>query len=178
MTIFAETERLILRDWEEADIPSFVQMNADKRVMEFFLKTLSEEESLAMLATIKAEIETSGFGFFAVERKDDHQFIGAVGLHTITFDIDFAPAIEISWRLLHKYWGSGYAPEAANACFQFAKKELSIPEIVSFTSLPNINSQRVMRKLGMEFVKEFDHPSVPANHPLLRHVLYRKDVQS
>lgn len=176
MKIFAETERLILRDWKESDIPSFVQMNADERVMEFFLKALSEEESLDMLERIKTEIATSGFSFFAIERKEDHQFVGAVGLHTITFDVDFAPAVEIGWRLLPQYWGKGYAVEAANACFRFAKENLDVNEIVAFTSLPNLNSQRVMQKLEMELVKEFDHPSVPAGHPLLRHVLYKKNI--
>lgn len=176
MKFFAETERLILRDWKESDIPSFVQMNADERVMEFFLKALSEEESLDMLERIKTEITTSGFSFFAIERKEDHQFIGTVGLHTITFDVDFAPAVEIGWRLLPQYWGEGYAVEAANACFRFAKVNLDINEIVAFTSLPNLNSQRVMQKLEMELVKEFDHPSVSAGHPLLRHVLYKKNL--
>lgn len=177
MKIFAETERLVLRDWKDSDTASFVQMNADERVMEFFLKTLSEEESLELLDKVKAEITTCGFGIFAVERKVDNEFIGIVGLHNITFDVDFAPAVEISWRLLPQYWGNGYAMEAAAACFQLAA-EFDIPEVVAFTSLPNLNSQRVMQKLGMEFVKEFDHPLVPAFHPLLRHVLYKHKVRS
>ena len=52
---------------------------------------------------------------YAVERKEDHAFMGYTGLHQITFDVDFAPGIEIGWRLAHEYWGQGYAPEAATA---------------------------------------------------------------
>lgn len=174
MKIFAETERLLVRDWMEADIPSYVEMNADEEVMEFFLKKLSEQESLDMLEIIRSEITASGFGFFAVERKEDHQFIGFVGLHSITFDVDFAPAVEIGWRLLPAYWGKGYAVEAAEACFSFAKENLGLKEIVSFTALPNKKSQRVMQKLGMSFVKEFNHPLVSEGHLLQKHLLYKK----
>lgn len=34
-------------------------------------------------------------------------------------------------------------------------------------------SRRVMEKAGMRFVREFDHPAVPREHPLARHALYR-----
>ena len=47
-----------------------------------------------------------------------------------------------------------------------------ITELYSFTSLPNLRSERVMQKIGMTRMKEFDHPLVPADHPLCKHVLY------
>ena len=174
MKIFVETERLILRDYMESDIHPLVEMNADERVMEYFPKTLSVEESLEVLERIKAEILECGFSFFAVERKEDKKFIGFVGLHKVTFDADFTPAIEIGWRLISEVWGRGYAPEAALGCLEFARKELGLDEVISFTSLFNKKSQRVMEKVGMSFVKEFDHPKVPEGHPLVRHVLYKK----
>jgi anti-anti-sigma factor len=48
-------------------------------------------------------------------------------------------------------------------------------EIVSFTAKKNLRSQRVMRRLGMRHQErdDFDHPRIPAGHPLRRHVLYR-----
>lgn len=104
-------------------------------------------------------------------------FMGYTGLHQITFDVDFAPGIEIGWRLAHEYWGRGYAPEAATACLEYARKSLDIKELFSFTSLPNQRSERVMQKIGMERVREFGHPLVPAEHPLHRHVLYHIDLR-
>ena len=80
------------------------------------------------------------------------------GLHQITFDVDFAPGIEIGWRLAHEYWGHGYAPEAATACLEYTRKQPDITELYSFTSLPNLRSERVMQKIGMTRMKEFDHP--------------------
>lgn len=48
-------------------------------------------------------------------------------------------------------------------------------ELVSLTVPPNVRSRRVMEKLGMTHdpAEDFDHPMMPAGHPLRRHVLYR-----
>ena len=45
------------------------------------------------------------------------------------------------------------------------------------TSVNNVRSRRVMEKLGMTHdpADDFDHPRIPADSPLLRHVLYRLD---
>lgn len=172
MQKYIETPRLILRDWREEDIPFFARMNADPNVMEFFLNSLSSEESFAFYQRIQNEFQTCGFGLYAVERKEDHAFMGYTGLHQIAFDVDFAPGIEIGWRLAHEYWGQGYAPEAANACLEYTRNKTDIKELFSFTSLLNQRSERVMQKIGMERMREFDHPLVPGEHPLCRHVLY------
>ena len=52
MQKYIETPRLILRDWREEDIPFFARMNADPNVMEFFLNSLSSEESFAFYQRI------------------------------------------------------------------------------------------------------------------------------
>ena len=91
MQTYIETPRLILRNWKEEDIPAFARINADPNVMEFFLKSLTEEETLAFYHRIQDELQNYGFGLYAVERKEDHAFIGYTGLHRFTFDTDFAP---------------------------------------------------------------------------------------
>lgn len=170
---YIETQRLILRSWQEEDIPHLARLNNDEKVMEYFLKRLSYEETIALYNQIQEEFIASGFGAYAVEEKETGAFIGFVGLHHVTFEIDFAPAIEILWRLLPEFWGKGYATEAATACLEYAKQELKLPEIVSFTSLPNTRSEQVMQKIGMTRVKEFNHPLVDPTHPLYRHILYK-----
>lgn len=170
---YIETPRLVLRDWKEEDIPEFARLNSDDRVMEYFLKKLSYEETGDFFLRIQNEFATCGYGLYAVEKKEDGAFIGYVGLHGVTFEVDFAPAVEIGWRLFPESWNMGYATEAACACLDYARGVLGMKEVCSFTSLPNIPSQRVMQKIGMERVKEFDHPLVDRDHPLCRHVLYR-----
>ena len=53
---------------------------------------------------------------------------------------------------------------------------LALDEVVSFTTVANTRSRAVMGRLGMtrDAAEDFDHPLIPAGHPLRRHVLYRK----
>ena len=169
-----ETNRLGLRNWMDTDIPVFVEMNKDPKVMEYFPKVLSEEETMAMIDRVKQHFIDNGFGLFAVELKETNGFIGFVGLSIPNFEADFTPCVEIGWRLAHKHWGKGYAPEAAEACLNYGFDNLGLKEIVSFTSVLNKSSMRVMEKIGMKYVKEFDHPNVEPNSRLRKHVLYVK----
>ena len=54
-------------------------------------------------------------------------------------------------------------------------EQLALPEIVSFTTVANLRSRRVMEKLGMRRAEEDDflHPTLPDGHPFKPHVLYR-----
>ena len=141
-----------------------------RRVMEYFPAPLTREESAAFFGHIREEFQTEGFGLYAVERISDGSQLGYTGLHRVTFD-GLCGQIEVIWRLRADAWGNGYAPEAAQACLTLAAK-LGIEEIIAFTAVANLRSQRVMQKIGMECVAQFNHPTLPEGHPLRRHVLY------
>lgn len=174
MKQYIETPRLILRDWKEEDVELFARINSDEQVMEYFLKRLDEKETLAFYRHIVDEFADCGFGLYAVEDKVDGTFIGYVGFHHFNFDADFAPGLEIGWRLRKESWGKGLATEAALACLEYGRDILGLQEVYSFTSLPNKRSERVMQKIGMSFVREFGHPLVDPAHALYKHVLYKK----
>ena len=169
-----QTKRLQLRQWRDSDRAPFAVMNADTRVMEFFPALLSRAESDAAVDRQIAHIEQHGWGFWAVERLADQQFIGFVGIKTVAADLPFAPAVEIGWRLSPEYWGQGYATEAARASLAVGFNQLGLEEIVSFTPVFNHRSRAVMERLGMrEDSCTFEHPLVPIGIPLRRHCLYR-----
>lgn len=171
--IIVETSRLILRQWKESDHEPYIQMNQDKEVMEFFPSTLTRDESLAQIVRLSEHIAEYGYGFFAVEKKDNHQFIGFTGLSNPRFQTDFTPCVEIGWRLSKANWNQGFATEAAKVCLQFGFDNLKLSEIYSFTSVHNTRSEEVMKKIGMIKEGEFDHPSIEDGHFLKRHVLYK-----
>jgi hypothetical protein len=173
--IYVETRRLVLRSWKEADLLLFKAMNQDERVMRYFPAVLEGAETEAFFNRIQDEFVRNGWGLYAVEIKKTGEFIGYVGLHEIGFDADFTPGVEIGWRLAADYHNQGYATEAAEAVLQLAK-ELGIEQLFSFTAKINTPSERVMQKIGMVKVKEFAHPSLSADSPLLMHVLYRKEL--
>lgn len=166
------TPRLVLRQWRAADRDPWAALCADPRVMAHFPSTLEREESDRWFAVNRDHIAEHGWGLWAVEVADVAPFIGFVGLAEPGFDADFTPCVEIGWRLAAEHWGRGYAPEAARAALAFAFDELRLDEVVSFTSVGNANSRRVMEKIGMSFEREFDHPRL-RGHRLERHALYR-----
>jgi RimJ/RimL family protein N-acetyltransferase len=169
-----ETDRLILRQWHQTDREPFAQLNANTKVMEFYPRTLSRDESDAFADRIQTLIEQQGWDLWAVEIKNTQQFIGYVGLHVPTADLPFNPCVEVGWRLAYDHWGQGYAPEAAQVALKFGFESLNLAEIVSFTTLSNLRSQRVMEKIGMQRSPvTFEHPNVPIDSKLREHCLYR-----
>jgi RimJ/RimL family protein N-acetyltransferase len=169
-----ETDRLYLRQWIEADREPFARLNADSRVMEFLPSLLDRAASDAMFDRLQAGIFDRGWGLWAVELKQDRQFIGFVGLHIPKADLPFSPCVEIGWRLAFDFWGKGYASEAARGALAVGFEQLCLPEIVSFTTISNRRSRQVMERLGMiQEPKTFEHPSLPDGHSLCEHVLYR-----
>ena len=169
------TPRLVLREWKDSDNEPFALLNADPRVMEFMSKALSREESDVFIEKIKAHFAKHGFGLFAASLRHNLKLIGFIGLSVPTFKTDFTPCTEIGWRLAAEYWNKGLATEGARAVLRHAFTTLNLPEVVSFTVPANIGSRRVMEKIGLvhQQSEDFDHPNLPAGHPLRRHVLYR-----
>ena len=170
-----ETPRLILRQWRDADIDAWAELNADPRVMEFFPALYDRARAEKTAASMRQEIERDGYGFWATEIKATGAFAGMIGLNEIAHDIPVFPKSEVGWRLAFSAWGHGYATEGAQAALQFAFDQLNWPEVVAFTAASNERSQRVMRRLGMirDPASDFDHPRVPEGNPLRRHVVYR-----
>jgi len=176
------TERLILRDWRDADREPFARLNDDPAVMEFMPSRLTRDESDASVARTRASFEARGWGWWAVEIKPSTKqpttrvpFIGYVGLSVPRFEAHFTPCVEVGWRLAKEYWGYGYASEAATACLRFGFEKLTLEQIVAFTVPLNKRSIRVMEKIGMtrDAADDFDHPNLAPGHPLRRHVLYK-----
>ncbi len=165
--------RVELRPWLDSDLDSFAAMNADPEVMEFFPSPLTRERSQAVLEKLQRGISERGWGLWAVEIAGD--FAGFTGLAEPAFEAPFTPCVEIGWRFHRRFWGQGYALEAARLSLRFGFERLRLREIVSFTARPNERSQRVMQRLGMSHNsdEDFEHPAIPAGHPLSWHVLYR-----
>jgi RimJ/RimL family protein N-acetyltransferase len=160
----------VLRQWRDEDRAPFAELNADPEVMRYFPSTLDRERSDAMVDWASGLIDERGWGLWAVEVPGVAPFVGFVGLNVPPFMPD---AVEIGWRLAREHWGKGYATEAAREALRFGFEELGLEEIVSFTTVSNTPSRRVMEKIGMAHdpSRDFDHPNVP-DGPLKRHVLY------
>ncbi|MDN3504599.1 MAG: GNAT family N-acetyltransferase [Rhabdochlamydiaceae bacterium] len=170
------TNRLELSQWQKQDLEPFAKLNSDPKVMQFFPSTLNREQSDQLVDKIKAHFDKYGYGLWSTSLKETGEFIGFIGLLQVGFEAHFTPAIEIGWRLDHKFWGKGYATEGASVVIDYAFNTLKISEIVSFTSQLNLPSIRLMKRLGMthDNKDDFDHPRLDSTHRLCRHCLFRK----
>ena len=152
-------------------------MNADLTVMRFFAAPLTREESDEAIDRYTAQLSRDGFSMLALEERATGEFLGVLGMQTMTFAIPNLPqpAVEIGWRLALAAQGRGFATEGARAVVAYAFNELRLREVVAITTPANAASRRVMDKLGMIHREDltFAHPRVPADHPNQPHIVYQ-----
>lgn len=168
-----ESERLGFRTWRDSDREAFSDLSSDSEIMKYYTNLLNEEESNDLIDRFKTHMAAKGFGAWAVEIKETGEFIGCIGFLTVVFDAKFAPCVEIGWKLDKKYWHEGYATEGGLACLEYGFENLGFDTIYSFTASVNQSSINVMKRIGMTYQYEFEHPRVSPDSELKTHVLYK-----
>lgn len=179
MAYLFKSSRLGFRQWSDKDLPNLIKMNANPKVMQFFPKLYSSEESQIQFKRFKDQFQKNGYCFYPVDELKSGKFIGFIGLSETNFTADFTPCIEIGWRLLPQFWNKGFATEGAKRCIVHAFEVLDIEELYAFTAKINVPSENVMKKIGMKCIEEFNHPKLESGHPLEEHILYylNKDTE-
>ena len=172
------TPRLLLRHWQRRDLAALQRMHADHQVMRDLPGLLGAAESEALVADYQRFLRAHGWGTWALELRDSGEFVGLAGLDEVPRGFDFAPAVQIRWRLAREFWGRGLAAEAAREALRVGFEQLGLPRIHAFTALRNARSQALMQRLGMQRLREFEHPRLATGHPLRRQVLYVADGAS
>lgn len=151
MTVFLETERLILKTPELSDFDALFTLRSDPDVMKYIgdgcIHTKEKVEKFLEMAI--PYYEKHGIGFCSVFEKESGDFIGQAGLFNIGYD-DTKPDIEIAYRLHKKFWGKGYATELTKALIEWGFRNLSINKLIGVASPENIASQKVLQKSGMD----------------------------
>lgn len=144
-----ETERLRLRGMSAEDLDDFAEMNASPDFAKYFGtgEPLSRWESWNVLAMLAGHWMVRQFGFWFVEEKETRRFVGRVGI----WYPDGWPGIEIGWGISPKFWGKGYATEAARASRDWAFQALDLDELISVIHPENEASKRVAMRIGESF---------------------------
>lgn len=152
--IVAETERLILRELSMDDLDPLAELFADPEVMRFSLGVKSREKTAEIIEGCiqNYKPERLGFGLYGVIRKEDNAFLGYCGLSRFD-DVGGRPEIEIGYRLRRRFWGKGYATEAARAVRDYAFGKLGLRRVISMIEPENMPSVRVAVKNGMHMEK-------------------------
>lgn len=166
MKIHIETPRLLLRDFEKSDADGIFELDSDPEVHRFLgNKAIStKEEADSMIEFIRAQYVKFGIGRWAVTDKRTGEFYGWSGLKFIDYTINnHTGYFDIGYRFIRKHWGKGYATEAAVAVRDYAFKDLDLEEIFSYAEAGNLNSQKVLKKIGLNFIENFTEDGVLMN---------------
>lgn len=151
MTTAFETERLVVRDWEDADAPRMLDMYSRPDVVRFLGSTptpmTSLDQALARIARARERNpEQPPFGFWAVQVRATGTVAGTVALVPV---LDAEGEVEVAWHLHPDAQGNGYATEAAAGAFARAH-DAGLGEVLALTDPANAPSQAVCRRLGLE----------------------------
>ncbi len=166
------SERLGFRNWTEHDTPKMALINSDPKVMEFFPSIPNKEETEQFVERMQHQFAKNGCCYFAVDKLENNEFIGFIGISEQNYEADFTPCFDVGWRLAQKEWGRGYATEGAKKCLDFAFNEIGLKSIKSICPIVNVKSEGVMKKLGMIKQKTFKHPLLKEHKKLESCVLY------
>jgi RimJ/RimL family protein N-acetyltransferase len=121
------SSRLRLRPWREEDRAPFAALNADPRVMEFFLSPLDRRESDAMVDGIEKHFGEHGFGLWAIEVPGVAPFVGFAGLSLKKFAAPFTPCVEVGWRPAFSHWGRAMRPRRRSSRLPMALARARLP---------------------------------------------------
>lgn len=145
-----ETERLYLREMTPEDAESAYLLNLDPEVIRY-----TGDDPFASIEEAKSFLEKYdhyrkyGFGRWAVISKETGEYLGWCGLK-YTPELD---EFDIGYRFMQKFWGSGYATEAAAACLTYGFEKLRMPAIVGRAMPENKASVRVLEKIGLSYLE-------------------------
>ena len=149
-----ETERLVLRMFRESDTDAYAEMMSDPEVMRFLGggKPAPRAEAWRNMAMMLGHWQLRGYGMWAVEEKATGEMVGRVGC----WHPEGWPGLEVGWTLRRRFWGRGYATEAARASIDYAFKALDQTRVISLIAPANVNSIRVAERLGEKPTGEWE----------------------
>lgn len=156
-----ETERLRTRFLTVADIEVWAEFFMDKEAIAFFSMAVydtHEESARHWIERQLTRYAEQRYGMQALVNKETNIFVGMCGL--MTQKVDSTIELEVGYHVLKKYWGRGYAPEAAKVFIEYAFANKLSDSVISIIDVANVNSQRVAEKNGLEREKQTIYDSL------------------
>jgi ribosomal-protein-alanine N-acetyltransferase len=148
-----ETERLILRGLQETDVAPLTEMLASPRVTQWLFSgiALSSGDARAFIER-HFTFGRSAIGIGVLREKETDRFVGFAGLLACRY-LD-GEDFEIGAAFMEDSWKKGYGVEVGRAQIAYGLEKLKLPRLLALAHPDNVNSIKVLEKLGMTFVKD------------------------
>lgn len=156
--IFLETERLIMRELLPEDAEDLFALDSDPEVHKYLgnKPVQSIEECRNIIDYVRKQYSDNGIGRWATVEKSSGNFIGWAGLKYFREEVNqHVNFYDVGYRLMKKYWGKGYATEAAIAAVVYGFNTLKANEIYAMIDSGNGASRRVLEKAGFKHAEPF-----------------------
>jgi RimJ/RimL family protein N-acetyltransferase len=138
----------------DADLDDYADLISDEEVMKYYPKPRERSEAQGWIDAQKRRYRAHGFGLWTLTLRETGEFVGDCGLTVQT--VDGVDEVEIGYHLHVRFQGRGYATEAATACRDLARDQLSVRRLIAIIVPANIPSQRVAQKIGLTLEKRAD----------------------
>ncbi|HEX4013332.1 MAG TPA: GNAT family N-acetyltransferase [Candidatus Cybelea sp.] len=146
VSIVLETPRLIVRRWEDSDVPVVAPIYAKPEVMRCIPGGVwDSERTQQTISRMRAIEQRQGFGFYPLVEKESGALVGHAGLGRL----EAGEEIEVAYVLDVPFWGKGLATEAARAFLEDGFARLGLTRIVAVAFAENPASIAVMKCCGM-----------------------------
>lgn len=151
--VFIETERIFIREINlDSDYGLLYAQQKDEHVMQFFDGPWSDTKINTILNKLQQHLISYGFSVGPVFEKHTNKCIGRAGL--VYHDFNGPPDIEFAIFLLKPFWNKGYGTEICRALIEYAFNVLNTTNIFATIDSENQGVIKILKKLGMNFVKE------------------------
>ena len=165
--LILSTERLNLRTVNADDAQFYLELVNDPswiaNIGDRGLHTVEAARAALLEGPVAAQLRL-GYSLYMVERRSDGAPMGMCGL----LKRDFLPGIDIGYALMPRYWGHGYALEAATAVLAQARDVLKQPCLLAITHPDNQASIALLGKLGLQFVERTRLPGYSGDSNVYR----------
>jgi RimJ/RimL family protein N-acetyltransferase len=117
-----------------------------------------------MIVMLKVQYKENGIARWAVVDKMTYECIGWSGLKYFNQPLNnHNNFYELGYRFKRKHWGKGFATESSNAILDYGFANLNVDKIFAITDPKNVNSKKVLTKLGFDFKETFDYEGDPTD---------------
>jgi ribosomal-protein-alanine N-acetyltransferase len=150
-----ESKRLKTRFLTAEDIITWADFFNDDEAVEYmssFLRTSNEETAKFWIGKQMTRYKENYFGLQALIDKRTNEFVGQCGL--LKQEVDGQDETEVGYHMFKKYWGQGFAPEAAKLFIEYAFANNLADSVISIIDIRNIRSQIVADKNGLQREKQ------------------------
>jgi ribosomal-protein-alanine N-acetyltransferase len=145
-----DTARLRLRPFTLADAPDVQRYASDRDIAAMTLSIphpYPDDGAEKWIGTHAAKYAEGKLASFAITERESGALAGAIGLR-------LEPAhgrAELGYWIAKPFWGRGYATEASRAMLRFGFEVLGLNKVHAAVFLKNPASDRVIRKIGMQW---------------------------